>query len=83
VLRVVWPSERCGRLGGSTYDGKEVQHELLTNPKYWRDRAEEITAIADRLANQETKRTMQEIAVCYEQLARRAEERLNASRKDG
>jgi hypothetical protein len=28
VLRVVWPSERCGRLGGSTYDGKEVQHDL-------------------------------------------------------
>jgi hypothetical protein len=31
--------------------------KLLTNPKYWRDRAEEIKAIADRLANQETKRT--------------------------
>jgi hypothetical protein len=54
--------------------------KLLTNPKYWRDRAEEIKAIADRLANQETKRTMQDIAICYEQLARRAEERLSASR---
>jgi hypothetical protein len=54
--------------------------DLLTNPKYWRDRAEEIQAIADRLVNQETKRTMQGIAVCYEQLAQRAEERLSASR---
>jgi hypothetical protein len=82
ALRVVWPSERCGRLGGSTYDGKEVPaltSKLLTNPQYWRDRAEEIQAIADRLANQETKRTMQDLATCYEQLARRAEERLSAS----
>jgi hypothetical protein len=53
---------------------------LLTNPKYWRDRAEEMQAIADRLVNQETKRTMQGIAICYEQLAQRAEERLSASR---
>jgi hypothetical protein len=46
---------------------------LLTNPKYWRDCAEEMQAIADRLVNQETKRTMQGIAICYEQLAQRAE----------
>jgi hypothetical protein len=55
--------------------------KLLTNPKYWRDRAEEIEAIADRLANQETKRTMQDIVIGYEQVARRAEERLSASGK--
>jgi 3-methyladenine DNA glycosylase/8-oxoguanine DNA glycosylase len=53
--------------------------KLLTNPQYWRDRAEEIKAIADRLANQEAKRTMLDIAICYEQLAQRAEERLSAS----
>jgi hypothetical protein len=53
--------------------------DLLTNPKFWRDRAEEIRAIADRLVNQETKRMMQDIAICYEQLAQRAEERLSAS----
>jgi hypothetical protein len=54
--------------------------KLLTNPQYWRDRAEEIKAIADRIGNQETKRTMHDIAICYEQLAQRAEERLSASR---
>jgi hypothetical protein len=53
--------------------------DLLINPKFWRDRAEEIRAIADRLVNQETKRMMQDIAICYEQLAQRAEERLSAS----
>jgi hypothetical protein len=53
--------------------------KLLTNPQYWRDRAEEIKAMADRIANQETKRTMQDIAICYEQLEQRAEERLSAS----
>ncbi len=53
--------------------------DLLANPKYWRDRAEEIQAIADRLVNQEMKRRMQYIAICYEQLAQRAEERLSGS----
>jgi len=53
---------------------------LLTNPQYWRDRAKEIQAVADRVVNQETKRTMQDIAICYEQLAQRAEESLSASR---
>jgi hypothetical protein len=54
--------------------------DLLTNPRFWRDRAEEVQAIANRLVNQETKRMMQDIAICYEQLAQRAEERLNASK---
>jgi hypothetical protein len=54
--------------------------KLLTNPQYWRDRAAEIKAIADRLANQEAKRTMQDLAISYEQLAQRAEERLSTSR---
>jgi hypothetical protein len=64
----------CGQRGTS------MTSDLLRNPKYWRDRAKEIQAIADRLVNQETKRTMQDIAICYEQLAQRAEERLSASR---
>jgi hypothetical protein len=49
---------------------------LLTNPQYWRDRAEEIRVLAERSVHTETKRMLETIVSDYELLARRAEERL-------
>jgi hypothetical protein len=56
--------------------------DLLTNPQYWRDRAKEIRALAERSIHPETKRTLQNIAADYERLAQRAEERLQESRRE-
>jgi hypothetical protein len=50
--------------------------DLLTNPKYWRDRAEEIRMIAERGIPAEIKRMLESVVVDYELLALRAEERL-------
>jgi hypothetical protein len=57
--------------------------DLLTNPKFWRDRAEEIRLLAERYIHPETKRMLQNIVNDYEHLARRAEERLGRSRPTG
>jgi hypothetical protein len=53
---------------------------LLTNPQYWRDRAEEVRVIAERMRDSENKRMMQNIVIGYELLAERAEERLRGNR---
>ena len=53
---------------------------LLTNPEYWRDRAEEVRVIAERMRDSENKRMMQNIVIGYELLAERAEERLRGNR---
>jgi hypothetical protein len=49
---------------------------LLTNPEYWRDRAEEIRQLAARSLHAETRRMLEIIVADYELLAGRAEERL-------
>jgi hypothetical protein len=55
---------------------------LLTNPQYWRDRAEEIRVLAERGIHPETKRMLENIVIDYLRLALRAEERLRESRQD-
>jgi hypothetical protein len=50
--------------------------DLLTDPQYWRDRAEEIRVLAERTVDTETKRMLETLVADYELLARRAEERL-------
>jgi hypothetical protein len=56
---------------------------LLTNPQYWRDRAEEIRVLAERSVHAETKRMLETIVADYELLALRAEERLRGSKPVG
>jgi hypothetical protein len=56
--------------------------DLLTNPQYWHDRAEEIRVLAARSVNAETKRMLETIVADYEVLARQAEQRLRGSRPD-
>jgi hypothetical protein len=48
----------------------------LNDPKHWRDRAEEAGTVADELTDPDSKRRMLRIVEDYEELARRAEQRL-------
>jgi hypothetical protein len=41
---------------------------MKADPKHWRQRAQEVRAIAEDLDDQEAKKTMLEIAEAYEQM---------------
>lgn len=56
---------------------------LLSNPQYWRARAEETRTLADSLTDKESKQIMLGVAKDYDRLAQRAEERLNRLKKNG
>jgi len=58
-----------------------ISARLLEDPKYLRERADEARAVADKLADPESKRRMSDIANSYEYLAQRAGERLRDSEK--
>ena len=47
----------------------------INDPKHWRYRAEEARAMAESLTDPEAKQMMLNVAVEYERLAKRAEER--------
>jgi hypothetical protein len=49
--------------------------ELLNDVKHWEDRAGEARRRAEQLTDPEAKRMMQEVAVSYDKLAKRAEQR--------
>jgi hypothetical protein len=53
-----------------------VTQASINDPKHWRGRAEEARAVADELIDPEARRMMLRIADDYEELASRAEERL-------
>jgi hypothetical protein len=65
---LVWWMRRGGRAGAPTA-------AMLDDPAYWRGRADAARALAERLADLQSKRQMLEIARGYEYLAQRAEER--------
>jgi hypothetical protein len=48
----------------------------ISDPQYWRRRAEEARTLADELTDPEAKRKMLKIAETYEQLSVRAVQRL-------
>jgi hypothetical protein len=52
----------------------------LNDPKYWRDRGEELRAIAENLKNPEAKATILECARDYDVLAERAEKRRRSAK---
>jgi cell division protease FtsH len=54
---------------------------LLDDPKYWRERADEARAVAEKLADPESKRRMSEIADGYEYLAMKVKEGRGDSEK--
>jgi hypothetical protein len=53
----------------------------LDNPELWRNRAEEARALAEEMSDRECYRIMLSIAESYEEMARRAEERLAIKRR--
>jgi hypothetical protein len=52
----------------------------INDPKHWRERAEKARAVAGEMTDRDAKRKMLRIAQDYEELARRAERRLRASK---
>jgi predicted Rossmann-fold nucleotide-binding protein len=52
----------------------------INDPKHWRERAEAAHTLADKLTAPESKRRMLRIAEDFEELARRAEQRLARQR---
>ena len=54
----------------------------INDPKHWRARAEEARTVADDMTDEKSKQMMLRIAADYEELARRAEQRLKAAGKN-
>src|SRR5262249_48533128 len=70
-----------GGSGPGLYKRRTVSDALVDDPKYWRDRADEARAMAEQLADPESKRRMVEIAGHYDYLALKVKDRLGDSEK--
>jgi hypothetical protein len=55
---------------------------LLNDVTHWRNRAQEVRAVAEHLPNQEARRVMFGIAEGYDQLAQGGEARIAARRRE-
>ncbi len=53
----------------------DTSASIATDPKHWRDRAEEARAMAVQMSDREARNMMLDIAESYEKLAKRAEKR--------
>jgi hypothetical protein len=53
----------------------------LDDPEYWRDRAEQVRALANQLGNQTARDAMLRIVADFELLAMRAQERAKRLRR--
>ncbi len=56
--------------------GRDPLSDLLQNPKHWRDRAAEARAQAEQIASPDAKKALEQVALGYDRLADKAEERL-------
>jgi hypothetical protein len=54
----------------------------INDPKHWRERAKKARTATAEIADEKAKKKMLRIAADYEELARRAERRLEAAAKD-
>jgi hypothetical protein len=52
-----------------------AHQSLLDDPEYWRDRAEQVHALADQVSNQKVRDALLRIVADFELLAFRAQER--------
>jgi hypothetical protein len=52
-----------------------MRQDLMTDPKHWRDRAEEARVLAQDMKDPEAREAMLRIAKDYDHIAERAEQR--------
>ena len=52
------------------------KRRLLDDPEHWRSRAEEVRTLLDMMRDEPSRETMLRIALDYERLAERAEQRM-------
>ena len=69
-MRSAKSAEGIGRLGVIT-----LTHPYINDPKYWRERAEELCSIAKLLDDTAAKRQMRAIAARYDRLADHMQQR--------
>jgi hypothetical protein len=58
-----------------------VSDDLLLNPKYWRDRAEEARAMAAMMQDKQAQEHLHAVARSYDRLAEVAAERVKRERE--
>ena len=68
-----WPSALNNGLGVSVNPASMAYD--FDDPQYWRDRAEQVRALADGVSNERARNAIFEIAAEYELLADSAQER--------
>jgi hypothetical protein len=61
-------------------DGGMMASDNINDPKHWRDRAAEMRASSEETKDADTRKIMLRLASDYDQLAERAEIRLNDKR---
>jgi len=79
----IFLSRRIRGAGGGRpgFYKRRTTDTLVDDPKHWRDRADEARAVAEQLADPESKRRMVEIADHYDYLALKAKGKLGDSEK--
>jgi hypothetical protein len=63
-------------LADAAYREWLLSTSLIQEPQHWRERADQMLALADKATDTVAKETMLSIAAGYEHLAQRAEQRL-------
>jgi hypothetical protein len=63
------------RQAGETLEGSSMPSVFLNDPQHWRDRADQMRALASESSDPESRTIMLRVANDYDLLARRAERR--------
>jgi hypothetical protein len=54
----------------------ELPYSMVNNPQHWRECAEEVRAMVDNINDPGAKQTLLKVAAGYDEMARKAEQRI-------